>query len=150
VQLFRGAELIITHERANAPGTWRTRPEHYPPDKAAYLERTPERCRQIATRIGPVTRQVVEMLLAERPLDRLRSVQAILRLEETVGPTRLEAACARAVYFGDIRHRRIKEILNAALDREPLPGVPPSVPRRSFAFARLGAEFFANPPEVPA
>ncbi len=150
VQLFRGAELITTHERANALGIWRTRLEHYPPDKAAYLERTPERCRQIATRIGPATRQVVEALLAERPLDRLRSVQAILRLEETVGPTRLEAACARAVYFGDIRHRRIKEILNAALDREPLPEMASALQPRQFAFARSGAEFFALSREVDA
>ncbi len=86
VQLFRGTELIASHERAAAPGVWRTRLEHYPADKAAYLERTPERCRQIARRIGPATAQVVETLLAERPLDRLRSVQAILRLEETVAP----------------------------------------------------------------
>ena len=56
---------------------------------------------------------MVETLLNDRPLDRLRSVQAILRLEETVGPQRLEAACARAIHFGDIRYRRIKEILNA-------------------------------------
>ncbi len=82
------------------------------------------------------------MLLAERPLDRLRSVQAILRLEESVGRERLEAACARAHHFGDVRHRRIKDILNAALDREPLPETAPAPSQRSFAFARSGAEFF--------
>jgi len=69
-------------------------------------------------------------------------VQAILRLEETVGSQRVEAACARALHFGDPRYRRIKDILNAALDREPLPGTEPSVPPQSFAFARSGAEFF--------
>lgn len=85
---------------------------------------------------------MVDILLSERPLDRLRSAQAILRLEETVGPQRLEAACARALHFGDPRYRRIKDILNAALDRESLPETEPSVPRQSFAFARSGAEFF--------
>ena len=60
---------------------------------------------------------MVDLLLADRPLDRLRSVQAILRLVESVGRERVEAACARALHFGDPRYRRIKDILNAALDR---------------------------------
>jgi transposase len=148
IQLFHGQDLVATHERSAEPGTWQTRLEHYPPDKAAYLERTPQRCRQIAEGIGPATRQVVETLLDERPLDRLRSVQAILRLEETVGARRLEAACARALYFGDTRYRRIKDILNAALDREPLPDTPAVVPARQYTFARAGAEFFELAEEV--
>jgi hypothetical protein len=65
-----------------------------------------------------------------------------LRLEESVGAERLEAACARALHFGDIRYRRIKQILNAAADRDPLPGSPTVPPARSFAFARLPPEFF--------
>jgi hypothetical protein len=40
---------------------------------------------------------------------------------ETVGRTRLEAACQRALAFGDPRYRRIKEIVNAGLDQAPLP-----------------------------
>ncbi|MBM4430367.1 MAG: hypothetical protein FJ026_08495 [Chloroflexi bacterium] len=150
-------ELVATHPRSPEAGQWQTRLEHYPADKAAYLEpegplqgeRTPARCRQIAAHVGAATSQVVETLLAERPLDRLRAVQAILRLEESVGPERLEAACARALHFGDIRYRRIKEILNAAADREPLPGVVTTLPARPFAFARSAAEFFAAPQEVP-
>src|SRR5207248_1255776 len=60
-------------------------------------------------------------------LDRLRSVQGILGLAETVGRTRLEAACRRALAFGDPRYRRIKEVLNAGLDRAPLPELPAPV-----------------------
>ena len=142
IQLFHGPELVATHPRSQVAGEWHTRLEHYPAEKAAYLERTPQRCRQIAARLGPATSQVVESLLAERPLDRLRAVQAILRLEESVGAERLEAACARALHFGDIRYRRIKQILNAAADRDPLPGSPTVPPARSFAFARLPPEFF--------
>jgi len=144
VQLFAGQELVASHERSLGPGEWHTRLEHYPAAKAAYLERTPERCRHLAVRVGPATQQVVETLLTERPLDRLRAVQAILRLEETVGPQRLEAACGRALYFGDVRYRRIKQILNSALDQEPLPEAAPRLAQRSFAFARSGAEFFAS------
>jgi hypothetical protein len=112
--------------------------------KAAYLDHTPQRCRQIAQRIGPATAQVVEHLLSDRPLDHLRSVQAIIRFEETVGADRLEAASARALHFGEPTSRRIKDILNAALDREPLPEATTSVPQRSHTFARAGAEFLAG------
>jgi transposase len=147
-ELFHGPDLVATHERSTRPGQWHTRLEHYPADKAAYLERTPAYCRLLAARLGPATNQVVEALLAERPLDRLRSVQAILRLEETVGPQRLEAACARAVHFGDLSYRHIKEILNAALDRDPLPEAAPAPPSQKFTFARAASEFFASSPEV--
>ena len=150
VELYAGLELVATHVRATRPGQWQTRLEDYPPAKAAYLIQTPAYCRREATRIGQATRQVVDQLLAERPLERLRAVQAILRLEESVGPVRLEAACARALFFGDVRYRRIKDILNAALDRDPLPDEPSSPaagPPRPFTFARPSGDFFPTEPE---
>jgi hypothetical protein len=85
----------------------------------------------------------VEKLLGEAPLYRLTSVQSLLGLEKQHGRERLERACARAVYFGDPRYRRIKDILNAALDREPLPDEEPVAPSRAHAYARSAAEFFA-------
>jgi hypothetical protein len=120
-----------------------TRTEHYPPHRAAYLERTPSYCVHLAEAIGPATFAVVDQLLADRPLDRLRSVQALLRLTDQVGKTRLEAACRRASHFGDVRYRRIKDILNAALDQQPLPVISaPPAPPETFAFERSAAEFF--------
>jgi len=71
-------------------------------------------------------------------------VQAILRLEETVSAPRLEAAATRALYFGNATYRRIKDILKAGLDREPLPDTVTPMPQRSFAFARAGVEFFGG------
>lgn len=147
VQLFNGTELISSHPRATGKGTWSTRLEDYPTHKAAYLERTPAFCRQRASEIGPATGQVVDQLLTDRWQDRLRSVQAILRLAESVGRERLEAACQRALFYGDPRYRRIKDILNAALDREPLPADGPAraaeaTAVRSFTFERATTEFF--------
>jgi len=147
VQLFSGQELLCSHERATQPGEHHTRAEHYPTEMAEYLQRTPDYCRRLAADIGPATRQVVQTLLDDRPLDRLRSVQAILRLEQSVTAHRLEAACARALYYGDVTYRRIKQILNAALDCEPLPeqgAAPPQpVPQtHPYVFARKTAEFF--------
>jgi len=148
VELYHGQALVATHVRSTRPGQWQTRLDDYPPDKAEYLKRTPNHCRELASRVGPATHQVVENLLGERPLDRLRAVQAILRLQESVGPHRLEAACARALYFGDVSYRRIKGILNAALDREPLPERVPPVVQQAFVFARPATEFFVTSEEV--
>jgi transposase len=143
IELYQCQKLIATHVRCQRPGQWQTRLEHYPENKAAYLQRTPNFCRQLAARLGPATSQVVDNLLSERPFDRLRAVQAILRLEETVGAQRLEAACARAVHYGDFRYRRIKDILNAALDREPLPDTTAVQPTTTHTFARSTADFFS-------
>lgn|GEM_PF-1425355 len=87
---------------------------------------------------------MVKTLLGDRPLYRLRSVQAILRLEESVGGERLEAACVRALHFDNPSYRCIKAIPNAALDREPLPDQAADAPGRKHAFARTGAEFFSD------
>jgi transposase len=149
VQLFIGTELIATHPRATKKGEWHTRREHYPPEKAAFLEKTPQRCRELAANIGPAAKEVVETLLAERPLDRLRSVQAILRLADTVGGRRLELACKRALHYQDVRYRRIKAILDAALDQAPLPEASSTrEPAQVFTFQRSATEFFG--PELEA
>jgi transposase len=143
VELYEGVKLVATHVRCTAPGQWQTRLEDYPANKAAYLMQTPQYCRQLAGQIGPATLKVVETLLTDKPLERLRAVQAILRLAQTVGRTRLEAACARALYYDDVHYRRIKQILNAALDRDPLPEtLPPAQPARVFTFARVSQDFF--------
>lgn len=150
VELYHHQELVVTHLRCTEPGQWQTRMADYPPHKAAYLQRTPQICREQAAQIGPYAAQVAGQLLDDRPLDRLRSVQAILRLAERVGPSRLEAACQRAVYYGDVSYRRIKAILNAALDREPLPEQPQTLAVQPHSFARPGAAYFMVAEEVAA
>jgi hypothetical protein len=148
VEIYAHHELVHTHRRATQKGQWRTEMEDYPPSKAQYLLKTPQYCLKLALRMGPHTHQVVEHLLADRPLDRLRSVQAILALEESVGQSRLEAACRRALYYGDPHYRRIKDILNAALDRDPLPDHVVVTPNsQGFAFSRKPREFFEHKQE---
>ena len=141
-------ELLCTHVLLHKKGRWSTRNEHYPAHKAAYLQKTPDYCLKEAKRIGPSTHTVVTKLFEDNALQRLRSVQGILRLEETVGRERLEAACKRALFFGDFQYRRIKEILNAALDREPLPEPEPVPESQPHLFARDVMEFFSPAQEV--
>lgn len=148
VEIYSQHELVRTHLRAYQKGQWRTEMDDYPPYKAQYLLKTPQYCLKAAARIGTNTHAVIEHLLGDRPLDRLRSVQAILALADSVGESRLEAACARAMYYGDPHYRRIKDILNAALDREPIPDQVLAMPRQqSFTFSRTPQEFFGRSKE---
>ncbi len=145
VQLYDGVELVVTHPRARRRGERFTRLEHYPRAKALYLERTPECCQEQARCIGPACLQVVAQLLDQAPSDNLRAVQGLVALEARVGRERLEAACARALHFGDPRFRRVKAILAAGLEAEPLADpepVPP--PARAYVHARGAEEFFGE------
>lgn len=55
--------------------------------------------------------QAVTTLLAENTQAHLRQAQGIPRLAETYGAERLEAACRRAVAFGDPRHHTVRDNL---------------------------------------
>jgi len=144
VEIYHGLDLIATHAVAEKPGQRTTRTEHYPEGKRAFLENGPETCRERAQRIGAGCGQVIEHLLSDRVQDRLRSVQALLRMIESVGKDRMEAACRRAVHYGDPTYRRIKTILSAGLDREPMDDVPleSDAPSPAYQFAREVSAFF--------
>lgn len=145
VEIYHGTELVTTHPVAAKRGSRQTRSEHYPEGKRAYVENPPERCRERAERIGRSCSSVVDTLLSDRIHDRLRSVQSLLRLRDKVGSERLEAACRRALHYGDPRYRRVKGILEAGLDEEFLEPAMDDANSRALAeyrYARPAAAFF--------
>jgi hypothetical protein len=80
--------------------------------------RTPAWCRRQAKGIGPACEQVIAELLADNALYRLRAAQGVVGLADRHDPSRLEAACARAITAGDPSYRTIKGILAAGTDRD--------------------------------
>jgi hypothetical protein len=68
----------------------------------------------------------VQEWLDDRVLDRLPTAGRLLRLGQTYGPLRLEAACGRAERFDDRRYATIKRILADGLDQEAVPAALPS------------------------
>lgn len=143
VEIYSGTALLVTHPVAKNKGGRKTLMSHYPADKRAYLENPPERCRERAAEIGPSCETVVETLLTHPVHDKLRSVHSLLRLVESVGAHRLEAACRRALYFGDPGYRRVKAILTSGLDSEPLDGETGGVVSAgAYQYARPAASFF--------
>jgi len=142
VRIFDGTTLVTTHERATYKGQRITRIEHYPPDKALYMTRTRSWCQERASRVGPRCREVVDQLMGDGPLDRLRAIQGIVGLSDRYPTSRVEAACARALHFGDISCRRIKAILKAGADLAPLEKTV-QLKLVAFEYARGAADFFA-------
>jgi hypothetical protein len=147
VVIYHDYERIATHRRV-MPGRRSTDPAHYPPHKAAVLLATPIYCREKAGKIGPYVAELVGRLLDDRPLDRLRGVQAILRLADKYGERRLDRACRRALCYEDLRYVTVKRILVNGLETEPLPDLMPCAardprPTHAFAFARTGSEIFS-------
>jgi len=125
--------LVGTHTRAQRPGQRVTNLAHLPEHKVAGLTLTREMCRQQASEVGEATKEVVDGLLDHRPEDRLRTAGRLLRLGDRFGTERLEAACVRALLFGDPAYLTIKKILEEGLDGESLALVASPPPATTFA-----------------
>jgi len=117
VQFFHHGQLIKTHPRKDRGK--QTDLGDYPPEKIAFHMRTPTWCRQRAAEIGPACVAVIDGLLAEHALFRLRAAQGVLGLADRHDPARLETACAVATAAGDPSYRTIKGVLAAGTEARP-------------------------------
>ena len=119
VRLYADHTLVATHPRLFRPGQRATVRDHMPPEALAHLLQDPQWCRRRAEAIGPACQALIEHLFADRVLENLRGAQGLLRLAKTHTPARLEAACRRALDFGNPRYRAVKTILDRGLDQQP-------------------------------
>jgi transposase len=140
VQFFIGGQLVKSHPR-KARGK-QTDFGDYPPEKIAFHMRTPQWCRRQAAGIGPSCEHLIGELLAENALYRLRAAQGVIGLGDKHDPSRLEAACAKAVAAGDPSYRTVRGILAAGTERDQLPaaagdGGAPAFLRGPASFANV-------------
>jgi len=80
---------------------------------------------------GGFQAQLVEQLLTDRIVERLRAAQGVLGLLRGYEAARLEAACARALYFACPFYGAVKRILKSGLDQAPL--LLPIAPEQPYA-----------------
>jgi len=141
VRIFDGEyRLIATHERAAKPGERHTHHDHLPPEKLPGLLLNRETCLATATEIGPATARIVQTLLNDAVLDRLPTAGRLVRMRLKHGEQRLEAACVRALAFGDPSYKTVKGILKTGSENEPLPAAV-SAPL-AIEFVRPAKELF--------
>lgn len=131
VEIFHHAKRVAVHPRSYLPGKFTSLHEHRPKSHQRYLQWTPSRLVEWASKTGPQCGKVVERILQEKPHPEMgyRSCVGIIRLGKGVGTQRLEAACARALRFNTCSYQSIKSILENGLDRqETEPELPLSSP----------------------
>ncbi len=126
VRFYSGTELAKTH-LLGKPGQRQTDWNDYPPEKAAFFQRTPTWCREQANQLGEHVRAAVDELLDQHHLHFLRQSQGIIRLAEKYGDARLDAACQRALAYGNPHYRTIKTILEKGLEPRTTEPTPPAI-----------------------
>jgi transposase len=140
--IYRG-ERVAAHVRSYQPGHYTTVRAHMPEGHQRHLEWTPERVLRWAADSGPHTQALIQAVLDSRvfPQQAFNACLGIMRLGQSYGMSRLEAACQRALHFGTTRYRSLESILKNGLDRQPLP--QPSAPSPSPEHANLrGSEYY--------
>ena len=119
VEAFLKGERVTAHVRSFIPHTHTTLKEHMPPSHQHYLEWTPSRIVGWAKKIGPATAELVQKIIESRthPEQAYRSCLGILRLEKHYPKERLERGARRALKFGALSFRSLRNILSSGLDR---------------------------------
>lgn len=120
VTIYQDTRQVALHMRASRPGQWMTDESHLPPEKVAYMQRTPQWCLRRAEEVGPQCAMFVRQLLGNRVLDRLPAAHGVLSLAQKYGAVRVESACGRALAYDNITYRAVKRILEQGLDQHSL------------------------------
>jgi len=144
--VYADDERIATHPRQDGGGQSMTNESHLPDQRAEYRQRTQsywqERAEQLGEEVGALVRQIWER---DDVLHQLRTVQAVVKLLSGYPPHRAKAAATRALFYGVLDYRGVKNILVRALDLEPLPTTTPAVGTlRQPRFARPIAELMIS------
>jgi hypothetical protein len=143
VEIFYQNQRRTAHVRSYQRGHYTTVRAHMPEGHQRHLEWTPERLLRWAADNGPHTRALIQAVLDGRvfPQQAFNACLGIMRLGQSYGMSRLEAACQRALHFGTTRYRSLESILKNGLDREPLS--PPTAPNPSPEHANLrGSRYY--------
>ena len=117
--LHRG-ERVASHRRSHLRGKHTTAPEHMPEKHRKMGEWSPERLIAWAGKAGPAAAAFVEGMMASRrhPQQAFRACLGIMRLGESYGNDRLDAACKRALALNTLSYRSVESILRNGLDRK--------------------------------
>jgi hypothetical protein len=149
VALFDDFRHIVTHARAKKQGERQTVRDHLPPDAQRFFAHDREWLTTQAKEVGVACAQLIDRLLSDKVVERMRAAQGVISLGKTYGHPRLEAACARALAHDSPLYRTVKSILATGADKTPAAEpVTPSAyanPR----FARDATTLFSCPNPQP-
>jgi transposase len=120
VRIYVGTREITLHNRVEHTWGKSIKDEHAPPHLAEYLSASRNGLVKWAYRLGEPVGRLAEAILADKAVDGMRPLRALIRLADTYSPERLASACRRALLYDTPYYRSVKEILRKELDRLPL------------------------------
>ena len=119
VEIFCNNLRIASHVRDRTKGGYTTTDEHMRADHRYYASWSPERITSWAQKIGPQVKTMVTMVLESKkhPEQGFKVCLGIINLEKKYGAPRVNDACKRALGFGLLGYKSVKNILDKGLDK---------------------------------
>lgn len=146
VEVFFEGNRICSHVRLyGRAGQYSTLETHMPPNHQQYTQWNGERFRKWAAKIGVNTATVIESILTGYKVEQqgYRACMALLKLSDQYTPSRLEAACIKALsYTPRPNFKSIQAILKSGQDKISESTAAPSDPSE-FGFTR-GADYYGK------
>lgn len=141
VRIYIGSAEIARHDRAQRPWQIVRNPLHAPPHMEQYMNTTSAGLVRWAMSLGESVGQVAQSIMADKAVDGMRPVRALIRLAHRYSTDRLERACERALRYDTANYRSVKEILKKNMDM--LPAEDPTEPsgQTVFRFQRQGRDY---------
>jgi len=119
VEVIHNGVRVASHVRSNKVGAATTIEGHRPESHRRYLEWNWPRLLSWATNAGPSTQALAEQVSGSgiHREQVLRCCLGLVRLGDSYGVQRLEAACARALRLNACSYKSVKSILRSGLDQ---------------------------------
>lgn len=144
VALYEDYRLVATHPRSQRKGQRVTTTDHLPAQAQWFFARDRQWLNEQALKVGPHCQQVIDWLLSDKILERLRAAQGVIGLAKTYGQARLESACQRAMAHSSPYYRTVKTILSTNADRLAMPQTSTAPAYAKARFVRNAASLFAG------
>ena len=135
---------MATHPRGQRKGQRVTTTDHLPAQAQWFFARDRQWLNEQAIKVGPHCQQVIDWLLSDKILERLRAAQGVISLAKTYGQARLESACQRAMAHSSPYYRTVKTILSTNADRLAMPQTSTAPAYAKARFVRNAASLFAD------
>jgi transposase len=123
IEIFHQGVRAASHPRSYRKWGYTTVEEHMPLSHREHVSWTPERLSRWAAKSGVQTQKVTDSIMAAKtyPQQGYRAVLGLMRMGQTFGQDRLEAACARAIQIGSPTYKSVGSILKRCLDQTQMP-----------------------------
>ena len=148
LEVFLASERIALHVRSRKPYAHTILPEHMPEKHKKHLAWTPARLLSWAGKTGPNTQALVAAILERGPFVEMgyRPALGVMRLADTHGAEKMEAACGYALPRRLFRLAQLTQLLKMGAGLAPESGEesPPSVVHENLR----GMAYYADGPAL--